>query len=51
MLRTNYEAVVDIRDYLRISDIGFEYGLGSSARYWISMGCKVISVEHDKDFF
>ena len=47
----NYEAVVNIQGFLRPGDVVFEYGSGSSTRYWISMGCKVISVEHDKDFF
>ena len=29
----------------------FEYGSGSSTRYWISQGCFVISIEHDSDFY
>jgi hypothetical protein len=47
----NYEAVVQIQNYLRPEALVFEYGSGSSTRYWISMGCKVVSVEHDQEFF
>jgi hypothetical protein len=47
----NYEAVVAIHNFINPGDLVFEYGSGSSTRYWISLGCKVVSVEHDKDFF
>jgi len=47
----NYEAVANIQGFVKPGHEVFEYGSGSSTRYWISMGCKVVSVEHDKDFF
>ena len=47
----NYEAVLEIKNYLKPEALVFEYGSGSSTRYWISMGCKVVSVEHDQEFF
>jgi hypothetical protein len=47
----NYGAIIHIQNLLRPNTCLFEYGSGSSTRYWISKGCKVISVEHDKVFF
>ncbi len=47
----NYEAVANIQKSITSNSLVFEYGSGSSTRYWISTGCKVVSVEHDKIFF
>jgi hypothetical protein len=47
----NYEAICRIQDFVKPGHEVFEYGSGSSTRYWISKGCNVISVEHDKNFF
>jgi hypothetical protein len=47
----NYGAIIHIQNLLHPDANLFEYGSGSSTRYWISKGCNVISVEHDKVFF
>lgn len=47
----NYRAINHIKKIISPNDFVFEYGSGSSTRYWISLGCKVVSVEHDKAFF
>ncbi len=47
----NYNAIDHIENHIKKGALVFEYGSGSSTRYWISMGCKVTSVEHDKEFY
>lgn len=47
----NYKAIIFLENNVKPGSVVFEYGSGSSTRYWISKGCKVISVEHDKKFF
>lgn len=47
----NYHAI-DYIDELTKENLNiFEYGSGSSTRYWVSAGSKVVSVEHDKEFY
>lgn len=47
----NYGVIIHIQNLIHSNVCLFEYGSGSSTRYWISRGCKVVSVEHDKTFF
>lgn len=47
----NYLAIEDISHFLSPGFNVFEYGSGSSTRYWISRGCNVVSVEHDKKYY
>ena len=47
----NYKAIDHITKYINKTTTVFEYGSGSSTQYWISRGCSVISIEHDKLFY
>ena len=47
----NYKGIDHIKNVMAPNSLLFEYVSGSSTRYWISLGCTVVSVEHDKAFF
>lgn len=47
----NYMAIEHIKHNITDNFKVFEYGSGASTEYWISKGCEVTSVEHDKTFY
>jgi hypothetical protein len=47
----NYNTIAYIEKTLMDGNHVFEYGSGSSTRYWINHGCKVTSIEHDILFY
>ena len=47
----NYRAVAHIQNYLKNNAKVFEYGSGSSTRYWTTRGCSIVSIEHDELFY
>lgn len=47
----NYKVIDYIEHKLVPKPKVFEYGSGSSTRYWIAMGCEVVSIEHDYKFY
>lgn len=47
----NYKAIDYLFSQLGRIDMVFEFGSGQSTRVWLNLGKKVVSVEHDPDFF
>lgn len=47
----NYQTVDHLENIVPDGAMVFEYGSGASTKYWISRGCQVVSIEHDRKFF
>lgn len=47
----NYLVVSYISKLITPGALVFEYGSGASTLFWISKGCELVSIEHDRNFY
>tara|TARA_B110000285_G_scaffold235135_1_gene315055 strand:+ start:828 stop:1550 length:723 start_codon:yes stop_codon:yes gene_type:complete len=47
----NYKGISFLNKHVKQGMNVFEFGSGGSTKFWIGKGCKVFSVEHDKEWY